>query len=117
MWCLQLKSFQCAANVSQKIEPGKSHNCTKSAFQSNLTGIVKKKSVNSKGKVSCAIIKSVANDQNVSLRGGNVNLLSGSKILPVLIGTKKVAPKPARFSHANLMRMQTAHNLSDTTLK
>ena len=97
--------------------PGQNHVCSKSTFQSNISHLVKNRSAKSKEKVTSKILKNLAAEQGVSLRGGQVNLQSGSNIIPVKIGTPKVVPKPRRFSHEDFKKIQATHNLSDKATK
>ena len=92
------------------------HNCKKATKRENITNIVKNTSRKSKAKVTSSTLKVIAEEQQVSTRGGVVNLQTGSKPLPVQIGTPKVKPKVPKFSHENLKRLQAANNLSDKTL-
>ena len=63
-------------------------------------------------------LKAIAEDQNVSTRGGIVKLTSGSKLLPVQIGTSKFKRPSKVFSHEDLMALQRELNWSDNmTLK
>ena len=111
------RTLQVCSKCFAVIGKGKGHICSKINFQLNVSEIVKNKSAKSRGKVTSSILKTVAADQSVTLRGGQVNLPSGSNILHVKLGTPKVVPKPPRFSHENLKRIQAAHNLSDKAIK
>ena len=82
-----------------------------------MTELVQSSSQESKCKITVATLKSIAAEQSVSTRGGTVMLKSGSKVLPVQIGNRKVLPVEAKFSHENLMKLQSALNLSDISLK
>ena len=111
------KSIKVCNKCLTVIGAGKNHQCSKASFQSNIAGFVKKRSLRSRGKVTSSMLKSVAADQEVSFRGGLVNLQSGSNLLPVKIGTPKSGPKQTRFSHEHLKRIQASHNLSDKAIK
>ena len=103
---------RCFAHTGQ----GKPHNCVKTKKSENLANIVKNTSGRSRAKVTSSTLKTIAADQGVSTRGGIVELLTGSKTIPVQLGTPKIKPKEAKFSHENLKKLQTANNLSDKTL-
>ena len=51
------------------------------------------------------------------MRGGLVNLQSGSKQLPVQVGTPRIKQKKAKFSHQDLVHLQTAQSMSDKSIK
>ena len=99
-----------------EIGRGKPHTCVKSQKGTNLAHIVKNNSWRSRSKVATSTLKSIADEQGVSHKGGTVHLQTGSKPLPVQIGTPKVKPKDAKFSLENLQKLQSANNLSDKTL-
>lgn len=98
------------------IGKGKPHACVKTKKGNNLADIVRSRSEKSRSKVAASTLKSLAGDQGVSLRGGTIQLATGSNPLPVQIGTSKIRPKEAKFSHENLKKLQAAHNLSDNSL-
>ena len=77
---------------------------------------MRKTSTRSRSKLTAKGLKSVAEEEGVSTRGGTLNLKTGSKPLPVKIGTSKIQPKPAHFSHENMKRLQASINLSDSSL-
>ena len=124
---LLLRQSHCALNVLQKLEGGshttvvrwalKKKHFYKAQRVSNLSSIVRKTSVKSRSKVATSTLKTIAESQGVSTRGGVVQLQSGKKELPVQIGAPQTMPRQATFSHENLMRLQTANNLSDRNLK
>ena len=97
--------------------PGKSHICLKTTKRDNLSEMVRQSSDKSKSTVTVSTLKTMAEDQGVSTKGGTVMLKSGSKVLPVQIGSSRVKAVQGRFSHGSLMRLQVALNLSDNTLK
>ena len=99
-----------------EIGKGKPHQCHKPNKRENLAGIVKNSSKKSRATVATSTLKTIAEESGVSTRGGVIELQSGSKLLPVQIGTPRVKPKVAKFSHENLKKIQTAHNLSDKML-
>ena len=100
-----------------EIGRGKSHKCSKSQKAENLANLVKSTSINSKTKVASAAIQDIAkNDIGVSTRGGTVCLPSGSKEIPITIGTPKAKPKEPNFTHKDLMNLQASENLSDRSL-
>ena len=88
----------------------------KKALRDNLSNIVRNTSGKSKAKVASSTLKSLAEEQGVSSRGGVIHLETGSKPIPVQVGTPKVKPRDPKFSHENLKRLQTANNLSDKTM-
>ena len=107
-------SLQCRVCLTY-IGRGKAHKCTKRTKQSNLEEMVKSTSFKTKGKVTSSCLKSIFADRGVSTRGGSTCLPTGSKALPVTVGTSRGRShiKTARFSIENLIRLQTALNLSD----
>ena len=72
---------------------------------------------NNSEKMTVNLLKSVAEDQGVSTRGGKINLGSGSKDLPSVIGKLTVEPKVSMFSHEALKKCQVNHNMSDNTMR
>ena len=110
------KALTVCTRCFTEIGRGKPHPCVKTKKSDNLAHIVKNISGRSRAKVTSSTLKTVAADQGVSTRGGIVELQTGSKPLPVQIGTPKIKPKMAKFSHENLKKLQTANNLSDQTL-
>ena len=98
------------------VGPGKPHTCHKTARRENLSNIVRNTSRKSQSTVASNTLKNIAEDQSVSTRGGTLQLQTGSKQLPVKIGTPQVKPKEPTFSHENLKRLQAATNLSDKSL-
>ena len=99
------------------IGPGKEHICKKTNFNNNMKEFIQKKSPATKSKLACTILKTTASDSEMSTRGGVVELQSGSKKLPVTIGTPKDSKASHQFSHEDMKRVQTDHNLSDKTVK
>ena len=100
-----------------EIGRGKTHVCDKKQKRDNLSNIVKNTSEKTKSKVTCNSLKSVAEDQGISTRGGTVQLVTGSNPLPVVIGAPKQRLKEKKFSHENLLKLQAANNLSDKSIK
>ena len=92
---------------------GKAHDCQKCSQGVNLSNLVKKATDKSKATVASEALHDIAQNEGVSTRGGIVALPSGNKKLSVTIGTPKVAPKAANFTHEDLMRLQGSQNLSD----
>ena len=82
----------------------------------NLTSIVRNTSRKSRTTVAANALKTIADEQGVSVRGGTVNLQTAFYPVPVQIGTPKVKPKEPTFSHENLKKLQLATNLSDKSL-
>ena len=126
------KAVTLCSKCFTEIGRGIPHNCVKVSIKknkkikkhfykaqrvSNLSSIVRKTSVKSRSKVATSTLKTIAESQGVSTRGGVVQLQSGKKELPVQIGAPQTMPRQATFSHENLMRLQTANNLSDRNLK
>ena len=99
-----------------EIGAGKPHTCHKTTRRENLSNLVRSTSRKSQSSVTSSTLKAIATDQSVSTRGGTLTLQTGSKPLPVQIGTPKVHPKQATFSHENLKRLQASTNLSDKSL-
>lgn len=107
-------SLQCRICFTY-IGRGKAHRCTKTTKQNNLEDLVKSTSFKTKGKVTSSCLKSVFADMGVTSRGGSTCLPTGSKPLPVTVGTSRAKSrvKTGRFSAENLIRLQTVLNLSD----
>lgn len=103
---------KCWAHIGR----GKTHQCQKSTKRENLVDIVRNTSDKSRSKVTAAALKTIAIDSGVSLKGGVVELGTGSKPIPVQIGTPKLKPKNCQFSIENLKKLQAANNMSDKTL-
>ena len=112
----QAKTLPVCSKCWGEIGKGIPHNCQKSTKRDNLSNIVRNTSGKSKSKVASSTLKSLAEEQGVSSRGGVIQLETGSKPIPVQVGTPKVKPKDPKFSHENLKRLQTANNLSDKTM-
>ena len=110
------KALTVCTRCFTEIGRGKPHPCIKTNRGSNLSDIVRNTSGRSRSKVASSTLKTIAEDQGVSSRGGTVQLKAGSKILPINLGTPRVKPKEAKFSHENLKKLQAANNLSDKTL-
>ena len=110
------KTLAFCSKCWAQIGKGKPHQCSKTSKSGNLAGILKSTSQKSRAKVTSSTLKKIAEDSGVSTKGGVAQLQTGSKPLPVQIGTQKVKPKVAKFSHENLKKLQTATNLSDNTL-
>ena len=91
--------------------------CKKSNFNNNVTGFIQKRSPKTRSKLVSNQLKTAVQETGGSLRGGTIDLQSGSNTLKVSVGTPKQPPKEPKFTHENLIRMQTAHNLSDKTIK
>ena len=100
------------------IGPGKPHHCVKTVKRDNMVSLLRNNSEKSQAAVTVSSLKAIAEDQNVSTRGGFVKLTSGSKLLPVQIGTSKLKRPSKVFSHEDLMALQRELNWSDNmTLK
>ena len=110
------KTLAVCSKCWGEIGKGKPHNCKPTTKRENLSNIVKNTSGKSRAKVASSALKTIAEDQGVSIRGGIVNLKTGVNPLPVQIGTSTVKPKDQKFSHENLRKLQASNNLSDKTL-
>ena len=97
------------------LKPGKPHECNKTQFKINMTNMFKKKSPLSRSLIATNILKNAKSETNFN--GGVIELKAGSKILPVSIGSQKSTPNIPKFSHDALVRLQTAINLSDRSIK
>ena len=96
---------------------GVPHDCSKSKKGGNLANIVNTTSPHTRAKLAATTIHNIASsDEGVSTRGGVLNLPSGSKSLPVTIGTPKAKPSDIKFSHSDMMNIQVSQNLSDRSL-
>ena len=98
-----------------EVGPGKPHHCVKTVRRENLATLVRSSSEKSKSAVTVSVLSSMADDQGVSKRGGTINLSSGSKKLPIKIGTDKTKVPQKKFSHEDLMALKTDLNLSDNS--
>ena len=101
---------------SSEFGPGKPHTCDKATKRDNLAALVRSTSEKSKSSVTVATLKSIADEKGVSTRGGTVVLSSGSKIIPVQIGTSKSKTPVKKFTHEDLMAIQRELNLSDNSI-
>ena len=99
------------------IGAGKPHICNKNSFNDNMGKFIQNKSPSTKSKLTCTLLKTTASDCQSSSRGGVLELKSGSKILPVKIGTPQESKLDPKFTHEDMKRVQTEHNLSDKTVK
>ena len=107
--------LQCSKCLTY-IGKGKSHKCKKRTKQDNLAGMVKSSSKKTKGKVTSSCLKAVFDEAGVTTRGGSTTIPTGSRPITVRVGTRrKGVMKTGRFSTENLIRLQTAFNLSDKT--
>ena len=70
-----------------------------------------------KASVTVSTLKDIINQDRGCMRGGLVNLQSGSKQLPVQVSTPRIKPKKAKFSHQDLIHLQTAQSMSDKSIK
>ena len=90
----------------------------KTVKRDNMVSLLRNNSEKSQAAVTVSSLKTIAEDQNMSTRGGIVKLTSGSKLLPVQIGTSKLKRPSKVFSHEDLMALQRELNWSDNmTLK
>ena len=112
----QAKTLALCSKCWSEIGKGKSHTCQKNTKRENISNIVKNTSKKSRANVASATLKVIAEEQEVSSRGGVVHLQTGAKPLPVQIGTPKVQPRQPKFTHENLNKLQAANNLSDKTM-
>ena len=110
------KTLAVCSKCWGEIGKGIPHNCQKSTKRENISNIVKSSSEKSRAKVASSTLKFIAEEQEVSTRGGVVNLQTGGKPLPVQLGTPEVEPRVPKFSHENLKSLQAANNMSDKTL-
>ena len=61
--------------------------------------------------MASATLQDIAqNEANVSTRGGVMSLPSGSKEIPIMIGTPKTRTKDPKFSHQDLVKIQISEN-------
>ena len=98
-----------------ELGPGLPHNCVKTVKRSNIAAIVRNNSEKSVAAVTVSALHDVAQQQGVGARGGKVLLKSGSKFLPVVVGSRRVCPPGKMFSHQDLMDIQNDLNLSDNS--
>ena len=110
------KALTVCSRCFTLIGKGVPHPCVKAQKVANLSSIVRNTSGKSRSKVAAATLKTIAADQGVSTKGGTLQLQSGKNPLPIQLGTPRIQPKKAKFSHEELKKLQTAHNLSDKTL-
>ena len=81
-----------------------------------MSNIVRNVSRKSRSTVASNTLKTIADEQCVSTRGGTLKLQTGCKPITVQIGNDKVKPREPTFSHENLKKLQTATKLSDRSL-
>ena len=105
----------CEKCISE-IAPGKEHNCLKSTKRENLITLMRSTSIGTKSNVLADGLKIIAEEQGQTKRGGEIELQSGSKVLPVKIGTQRSRPKEAKFSHESLKMLGARLNLSDNEI-
>jgi hypothetical protein len=113
---LQLKFYPCALSALLKLVLENLTHAIRKKEEKICQKIVRNVSSKSRSTVTSNTLKTIADEQCVSTRGGTVKLQTGSKAIPVKIGTVKVKPKEPTFSHENLKRLQAANNLSDKSL-
>ena len=82
------KSLALCNKCWGQIGKGIPHNCSKVAKVENLSSIVKDNSDKSRSKIASSTIKKIAEDAQVTTRGGVVQLQTGSKPLSIQIGAK-----------------------------
>ena len=99
-----------------EIAPGKGHNCKKTQKRENIVSLIRNSSDQSKSSVLVSGLMEVAEKQGESTRGGTVTLQSGSRQIPVQIGTKRGRDKEPQLSHANLKSLGRRLNLSNSSL-
>ena len=95
---------------------GKPHSCQKAHKDTNISKLVQTTSEKTQAKVASTTLHKIAAEAGVSARGGTLTLPSGSKQLPVTVGTPKTGHKEVKFSHEDMMRLQSSQNLSDRGL-
>ena len=113
----QQKSFHFAPSVSVRLDKENPMSVIKIKKNSNLSDNVRNTSTRSKSKITASGLKDIAEELGTTPRGGTIELQTGSKLLPVVIGAPQRKPKQAKFSHENLKRLQAATNLSDKSMK
>ena len=101
-----------------EIGPGKPHTCNKTQKRANLTGIIRHNSANTQTSVVANSLKSIAEDQGASTRGGEVSLQSGgpNKLL-IKIGKGRKDKREERIiTHEDLKALQSRVGCSDKKL-
>ena len=73
-----------------------------------MSDIVRNVSCKSRSKVASDTLKTIADEQLASTRGGALKLQTGCKPITVQIGTDRAKPREPTFSHENLKRLQAA---------
>ena len=108
---------RCGDCLSE-IGPGKPHSCSKTEKRANLTNMVRSNSANTKSNVVANTLKTIADDQGASTRGGEVLLQSGgpNKLL-VKIGRGRNDQKDRIITHEDLKKLQLRVGCSDAKLK
>ena len=81
-----------------------------------MANIVRQTSEKSKAKVVSITLKNICEEQGISTKGGKVNLPTGSRPLPVQVGTSRDKQQSLKFSHNSLKRLQVQNNFSDRVL-
>ena len=105
----------CKTCLSE-VGPGRHHDCQKSTKRENLAALIRNSSEGSKANVLAQSLKDIAETQGESVRGGTISLQSGSKTLPVKIGTQRTRPETTKFSHENLKNLGKRLNLSNNSI-
>lgn len=105
----------CSSCLSE-ICQGKNHVCKKSQKRENLASLIGNSSEGSKSSVLASSLKDLAQCQGENTRGGVVGLQSGSKVLPVQIGTSRSRQGNNKFSHEDITNLGKRLNLSNTSI-
>ena len=106
------KALKMCSECLSELAPGKTHNCDKTTKRLNMINLVKNSSFNTKSTVITSELKSLAASDGKSSKCAEIDLKSGSKVLPIRFGTQRANPKVPMFSHKNLKRPGTSLNLS-----
>ena len=106
-------AMKLCSECFSEIGPGKTHQCLKTVKRENIAALVRNTSEKSMASVAVSALRDIAQQQGASNRGGRVLLSSGAKILPVIVGSRRVKQPVKMFLHQDLMNMQTELNLSD----
>ena len=109
---------RCGDCLSE-IGPGKPHTCSKTATRANLTGLVRHRSANTQSNIVANTLKTIAEDQGASTRGGEVRLQSGgpNKLLVKIGRGRNDKRKDRIITHEDLKELQLRVGCPDAKLK
>ena len=96
--CSPVETLKLCSKCFAVKAQGKPHVCKKGNFSNNIESLIKKRSPKTKSNLTSALLKNVVTESEKDLRGVSISLKSGSKCLPVTVGTPKVQKKSEFYS-------------------